>query len=58
MFFGIPDFDASVERWTLDAGLWTLGAGLGTLLLTDSGQNQNSVSDSDYIMQNFVSGNL
>ena len=31
MFFGIPDFDASVERWTLDAGLWTLGARLWTL---------------------------
>ena len=30
----MPDFlnlEASVERWTMDAGLWTVGAGLWTL---------------------------
>ena len=58
----MPDFlnlEASVECWTMDAGLWTVGAGLWTLytLLTGSEQNQNSVSDSDYTTQNSLSGN-
>ena len=42
----------------LDSGLPTLDSGPWTLLLTGSEQNQNSVSDSDYIMQNSLSGNL
>ena len=61
MFFGISDFDAQVLNaglWMLDSGLWALDSGLWTLLLTGSEQNQNSVSDSDYIMQNSLSGNL
>ena len=42
----------------LDSGLSALDSGPGTLLLTGSEQNQNSVVDSDYIMQNSLSGNL
>ena len=45
--------DASVGRWTLEAGFWTLEASLWTLsfghwtlLLTGSEQNQNPESDS------------
>ena len=44
--------------WMLDSGLSALDSGPGTLLLTGSEQNQNSVVDSDYIMQNSLSGNL
>ena len=45
-------------HWMLDSGLWALDFGLWTLLLTASEQNQNSVSDSDYIMQNSSNGNI
>ena len=44
--------------WALDYGLPTLDARHWTLLLTGSEQNQNSVSDSDYIMQNSLRVNL
>ena len=49
---------ANSGLWALDSGVPTLDSGLWSLLLTGSEQNQNSVSDFDQIMQNYLSGNL